>query len=84
MKFLSGSGNVKKYGPTLLIGAVFNPVLIAGLYFLLPVEYKILSIPISFSVLLLIVHLVALPKLSQGTSKSHTLSYFNHLKHRYC
>ena len=63
MKFLSGSGNVKKYGPTLLIGAVFNPVLIAGLYFLLPVEYKILSIPISFSVLLLIVHLVALPKI---------------------
>jgi len=61
MKYLSGIGEVRAYGPLLLKGAIFNPPLMFLLITSLPQEYAIFGPAIAFSALLFVVHLVFLP-----------------------
>jgi len=61
MKYLSGIGEVRAYGPLLLKGAIFNPPLMFLLITSLPQEYAIFGPAIAFSSLLFVVHLVFLP-----------------------
>jgi len=61
MKYLSGIGEVRAYGPLLLKGAILNPPLMFLLITSLPQEYAIFGPAIAFSSLLFVVHLVFLP-----------------------
>ena len=66
MKCLSGVGEVRSYGPYLLIGALCNPALIAILYLMFNTDDKLLSIPIAFTALMTIIHLGILPSIVSG------------------
>lgn len=61
MRFLSGSGEVRKYGLKLFAGAILNPFLVILLVHVLPGDIAYLAAAVAFSLLLFVVHMLVLP-----------------------
>ena len=73
MRYLSGTGEVRRYAPILMVGAVLNPCIIFALYYALGSEQAYWSVPVTFSGLFVIVHLIALPKLTASIMQTRML-----------
>ncbi len=69
MKVLSGIGEVRAYGPLLLIGSLFNPLAVYALSKWLPADISYLGVAIAFSALMIVSHAVALPLKTSRTLK---------------
>ncbi len=73
MRYLSGTGEVRRYAPILMVGAVLNPCIIFALYYTFDSEQAYWSVPVTFSALFVIVHLIALPKLTASIMKTRMI-----------
>jgi len=61
MQLMYGAGHVRRYAPMILTGAILNPVLGIGLYFVLPEPIRIISIAAGTSAVFFTIHFIGLP-----------------------
>ncbi len=64
MSILAGSGKIKDYGLPVLIGALLNPIIVIGLYFILPIQSSFMAVAITFMILNIIFHTGILPMIT--------------------
>ncbi len=62
MKYLSGVGKVRTYGPLLLVSALTNPILVFVLFNYLPQDIAYLCAALAYTLLLSLTHALFLPR----------------------
>lgn len=63
MRILAGAGEVRKYAPVVLLGALANPFLVIAALLLFPEAFKYTAPAWVFSALLIPIHLIAIPSI---------------------
>jgi hypothetical protein len=64
---LYGAGHVRRYGPAVLIGGIFNPIIAVALIMLLPSSVAYQGPAWAYSVVMLLVHFAWLPKIAASS-----------------
>lgn len=73
LRIFYGAGLVSKYSPIVFLGGLISPLFTAGLYYMLPEDQKVLSVALSFSILLLLFNGVIAPYYCCRLLKLHIL-----------
>jgi len=61
MSILSGCGRIRSHARPILLGSLVNPILIAMLYLMLPVDHRFLAPALSFAIIMPLVHVLLIP-----------------------
>jgi O-antigen/teichoic acid export membrane protein len=64
MKLFYGAGHIRKYAPYVFIGGVLNPILSILIILALPKSTGYMGAAVAYTVILLVVHLVIMPKVT--------------------